>query len=301
MTDPFAVQILNTIILRPYFVAFLLTYLLGCTLHLGLLRALFFGVIGYCLAWVSEYSSIHTGIPFGDYFYIELTKGKELWLFGVPFMDSMSFVFLAYASYSMALLVAAPVLRSRGIIYVLETKRIRRSVGTTLLGALFFVYLDIIIDPVALQGSRWFLGQIYGYPDPGVYFGVPISNFIGWFLVGLILVYALQTIDRLLDNRNAKDWFAGKYPVRYLIGPALYAGVVLFNLWVTFSIGEDTMGWAGIFIMLLPAILLYSLLRMKLSDSAIDRTVAAHLKDFPSAVLPRSAQKQIEPVNIADR
>ena len=42
----------------------------------------------------------------GHYYYIETTKGKELWVMGVPFMDSMSFVFLAWASYSMALMAA---------------------------------------------------------------------------------------------------------------------------------------------------------------------------------------------------
>ena len=54
------------------------------------------------------------------------------------------------------------------------------------------VTLDIIIDPVALRGYRWFLGQIYGYPEGGVYFGVTISNFAGWFLVALVLIRVLQ-------------------------------------------------------------------------------------------------------------
>ena len=129
-------------------------------MHLGLIRALLFAALGYLLAWLSEYSSIHTGIPFGLYHYIETTKGEELWVMGVPFMDSMSFVFLAYAGYSMALMVISPILYSRGTIYLLETKKVRWSWGGTILGALFFVYLDIIIDPVALQGGRWFLGQI---------------------------------------------------------------------------------------------------------------------------------------------
>jgi putative membrane protein len=55
-----------------------------------------------------------------------------------------------------------------------------------LLTILFFTFIDIIIDPVALQGERWFLGRIYYYPEPGTLFGVPIANYIGWAIVGLI-------------------------------------------------------------------------------------------------------------------
>ncbi|MDH5698334.1 MAG: hypothetical protein OEZ41_00025 [Nitrospirota bacterium] len=32
------------------------------------------------------------------------------------------------------------------------------------LTVILFTFLDVVIDPVALQGERWFLGKIYGYP-----------------------------------------------------------------------------------------------------------------------------------------
>ena len=171
------------------------------------------------------------------------------------------------------------------MIYLLETERQEASWGATVLGALFFVYLDIIIDPVALQGSRWFLGQIYHYPHGGVYFGVPISNFVGWFIVGFLLIRMLQAIDRFLDIKGVKDRFAGHRRWRYLFGPALYAGVILFNLWVTFSIGEYTMGWAGVFLVLLPSVLLCQGVRRKLFCPDHDQAVKAHLADFPAAVV----------------
>jgi putative membrane protein len=278
--------VLHTIILRPYFFLFFLTYLAGCTMHLGLIRALLFAVLGYSLAWLSEYSSIHTGIPYGLYHYIETTKGKELWVMGVPFMDSMSFVFLAYASYSMALMVISPILYSRGTIYLLETKKVRGSWSASVLGALFFVYLDIIIDPVALQGGRWFLGQVYHYPYGGVYFGVPISNFIGWFIVGCLLIRMLQEIDRFLDAKRVRDRLAGRRQWRYLFGPALYMGVILFNLSVTFSIGEYTVGWVGVFLVLLPSVLLCWVVKIKLFYPDKEEAVAAHITDFPGVAVP---------------
>lgn len=281
-------QIAGTIILRPYFVAFLLAYFFACTLHLGLKRALLFAIAGYCIAWTSEYSSIHNGIPYGLYYYIHTTRGRELWVLGVPFMDSMSFVFLSYASYSLALFALSPAIRDRGI-YLLENNAIRHSMKVRLLGAFFCMCLDVIIDPVALQGSRWFLGQIYGYTERGIYFGIPISNFIGWFIVGFFLIYALQLIDRFLTAKKVKDYFCAACTWRYLLGPALYLGVVIFNLSVTFIIAEYTLFWTGILIVLLPLTLFVFIQRVRLDRTASDKAIEAHLHDFPGAVIPGSS------------
>lgn len=280
-------QFLNTIFLRPYVFVFFLVYFLGCAMHLGVKRAVLFGIAGYIIAWLSEYSSIHNGFPYGYYYYIEHTKGKEIWVMGVPLMDSVSYVFLAYASYSMALMVISPVIYSKGIIYILETKRIRNSLYARILGAVFFVYLDIIIDPVALQGNRWFLGQIYGYPEKGVYFGVPISNFIGWFVVGYVLIYVLQKIDRLLLRMDAKDFFGYGYTWRYMIGPLLYAGIVVFNIAITFYIREYTIGFVGIFITFLPLLLIISIIKIKRFSVNVQKSRTYHLEDFPQAIVPQ--------------
>jgi putative membrane protein len=252
-------QILGTITLRPYFAAFFVAYFLACSLHLGLKRALLFAVAGYIIAWSSEYSSIHNGIPYGHYYYTRQTMGRELWLFGVPSMDSMSFVFLSYASYSAALLALSPVVG--GVGYLPEDKKIRHSLKARLLGALFCMYLDVLIDPLALRGDKWFLGQIYGYAGNGVYFGIPISNFAGWFVVGFLLIYALQLIDRLLAQGKAKDFVPPAWS--QLAGPALYLSIIIFNLSVALLIREDGLLCSSILILLLPSVLFVSLVRTR--------------------------------------
>lgn len=281
--ESFAALFLNTILLRPYVFIFLVVYLIGCSIHLGLKRALFFCIAGYAITWLSEYSSIHNGFPYGYYRYVEATKAKELWVFGVPFMDSLSYVFLAYASFSMAVLTLSPVRGVKGLFYVLETKKIRNSLPATALGALFMTYLDIIIDPVALRGDKWFLGKIHEYPDGGVYFGVPISNFIGWFVVGFALIFTLQRIDRHLGY--GKDIAGYHFFWRYMVGPALYFSVLAFNLYITFFVGEYAMGWAGIFIVFCPTVLLLHFTQMKLSRQD-NECLAAHLNDFPMVKMP---------------
>jgi len=284
MMDVFTL-LLGTVQLRPYVFTFLAVYLAAASAHIGWRRTLLFVPLGYSLAWLSEFASIHWGFPYGDYYYIPDTVGIELWVLGVPFMDSLSYVFLSYCSYSMALFLLSPTLFTRRNVFILETRALRRSWKTLVLGAFLFVLLDVIIDPVALLGDRWFLGKIYGYRHAGFYFGIPMSNFGGWFLVGLVLIGALQGLERLhgLEARERSTF--GKLnhvPWIRLLGPMLYVSVLAFNLTVTFWIGETLLGVVGCLILFFPALfaVFFTLYKQEhVTRELIDR----HLADFPAA------------------
>jgi uncharacterized membrane protein len=238
----------GTLLLRPYVFLFLACYLVLATWQFGAARTLAFLVTGYLVAWLAELSSIHTGFPFGWYIYIPATLDQELWVAGVPFMDSLSYVFLAYASYSLALLALSPG-RWQGWRFFLETDSpLLYSWRSTILGAVLMTTLDVVIDPVALRGYRWFLGQIYGYPEPGFYFGIPLANFAGWLLVSLILIRLLQFLLARLPAGALWDWGQRDIPGQALLGPGLYFGILAFNLIITLWIGEPTLFLAGVFI-----------------------------------------------------
>ena len=72
-----------------------------------------------------------------------------------------------------------------------------------------FMLIDVVIVPKAVRGDRWYLALIYGYPEPGVYFGVPLENFVGWFVVGLIGI----TGYRLLEGTATLPAFPHAIPV----------------------------------------------------------------------------------------
>jgi uncharacterized membrane protein len=236
----------GTIALRPYVFVFLGAYLLLATMYLGVGRAVAFLVLGYLISWVAELGAINYGFPFGEYLYIPATLDQELWVAGVPFMDSLSYVFLAYASYCLALTALSP-----GHGFKLQEDPARQKSWRTLgLAAVLMVSLDIVIDPVALRGYRWFLGQIYGYPEGGVYFGITLSNFGGWFLVALVLIRVLQYLATGPAPGRFWDWGRRRFPSQPLLGVGLYLGVLGFNLAMTFLIGETTLGWVGLFIYL---------------------------------------------------
>ncbi len=240
----------STILLRPYVFIFLGAYLVIAVWHLRAGRALAFLVLGYLISWAAEFCSINFGFPFGEYLYIPATLDREIWVAGVPFMDSLSYVFLAYASYSLALLALTPGdWEGRGFFLRGETA-VLESWRPLILGAVLMVTLDIVIDPLALRGYLWFLGQIYGYPEPGVYFGITLSNFGGWFLVALGLIRVLQLVITRLPASPWWDWGRWRFPSQALLGPALYLGILGFNLAMTFFIGETCLGWVGIFIYL---------------------------------------------------
>ncbi len=239
----------KTLLLRPYVFFFLAVALVAASRFLGRQRTgALFGVT-WLTAFVCEWSSTRIGFPFGDYYYTGSTVGEELYVANIPFMDSLSFTFLLYASYCLALwfvLPAQPAAEESGCRFLTRIGHNDRCallswpvIGLT---CLFFMLIDVVIDPVALRGDRWYLGLIYGYPDPGVYFGVPLANFAGWFVVGLIAMMGY----RLLDRSGLLPVFPDAVPVKDVLpGCGLYYLVLLFNLVMTFWIGEWLLGLAG--------------------------------------------------------
>jgi len=260
---------LKTIALRPYVFLFLAAFLYAAIRLIGWPRTWRFWTISWATAFICEYSSTRTGIPFGWYFYNGSTVGQELYFSDVPFMDSLSFSFLLYAAYCLALCLLLPIER-RSFSYGIRLRQLQfNSTARTgwrvfLLTAFLFAFIDMVIDPVALRGDRWFLGKIYFYPDPGFHFGVPFENYVGWAVVGLLSLSLYFPIERRLPT----DAFPDSPTPNLLLGVGLYYGVLAFNLGVTFWIGEWFMGLSGL-LMHLPvlAVLLYRIIELQPTPS----------------------------------
>jgi len=227
----------STVLLRPYVFLFLALYVWAAAAAIGWRRTALFTAIAWTVAFAAEYSSTRNGIPFGFYSYIPATRGRELWISNVPFMDSLSFTFLAYVSFALAQWLRLP--SGAGTRAVNE---VRRSWPVLGLMAFLFMLIDVVIDPLALRGDRWFLGKIYEYPSPGIYFGVPLANFFGWGVVGLLITALFQRLDRALPAEESSS--RGVRPI--FLGAALYFLILVFNLCMTFAIGEYLLGTVGI-------------------------------------------------------
>jgi putative membrane protein len=219
--DPTLVSLLaGTLVLRPYVFVFLAAFLVAAGRDLGARGTAGWLGWGWLVAFVAEYASTRVGVPFGLYHYTGDTRDVELFLSNVPFFDSLSFPFLAYAAFCAAR----------------ATLGAGRRLATVGLAGILMMLLDVVIDPLAVRGDRWFLGRIFYYPEGGVYFGVPVSNFAGWVVVGWAIVggYAAAAGGAPRGSPAA--------------GVGLYAGVLGFNLLLTAWIGEWALLGAGMLV-----------------------------------------------------
>lgn len=248
----FAPLLAGTVVLRPYVVGFLAVFLLAGARDLGYARTLGFLLWGLLVPLVAELSSTRVGLPFGVYHYTGATAGAELFLSNVPFFSPLSFPFLAYASFCLA---------RRALGRGGAGSRAGRLRLVALSGALMTL-LDVVIDPLAVRGGSWFLGHIFFYPEGGIYFGVPLSNFAGWLLVGWATVggYVWAAGDTRLGSPR--------------LGIALYYLVLAVNLTVTLWIGELLIAGAGIVVHIAVFLLLYSVSPAPLGRWSVERLSA---------------------------
>ncbi len=292
------IQVLvHTITARPYVWAFLIAFLATAWPILGWRRMLLFLVTGYTVAFASEFCSIRTGFPYGFYWYVydgldpfELVVGgrppagaPEGTPAGVPFFDSLSYSFMAYASYMLALFFTSP-LHVKGAVdlQLADTRAIRGSTATWFLATFFMGLLDVIVDPVAFQGSKWFLGRIYGYRHEGAYFQVPFTNQLGWWLVSATTFFIVIALDRRFVRSDAGQ---RPLPFRALLGPGIWIGCAVFQISIAFWIKETGLGFAGSYI-LAPVLALLSARALGAGGRASAEDVLAHERDNPALARP---------------
>ncbi len=237
--------LVGTLLLRPYVFGFLAAFLAAGAVDLGWRRTLGFAGIVWPAVWLAEFASTRWGVPFGLYRYTGATHGQELYVANVPFMDSLSFTFLAYASFCLAR----------------AALRGRRASGAVLsLGAgALMMLLDVVIDPIAVRGDRWFLGHVFDYAVPGIYFGVPLSNFAGWWLCGTVGVGLWMRTARWEAVTGGRLW----------PGVGLYYAVLAFNLAVTAWLSEWLLLASGVIVHAMVSAVLFGPSLVRIAVAAV--------------------------------
>ncbi len=198
---------------RPYVLGFLAVFIFLGVRRMGWRRTLVWLCSGYVIAWISEALSIRVGVPYGYYYYKYENLRSDCLIGGVPIWDSLSYPFMIFAGAGVARWWPAG---GRWALW--------------LRGAFCTMCLDIIVDPVSHHGAQWFLGDIYAYLHPGWYFGIPWSNFFGWFVVPLAVIVVNQ------PSQESSDWFEF----------AFYFSIALFGCGIAFAIGEWRIGFASL-------------------------------------------------------
>jgi uncharacterized membrane protein len=127
---------------------------------------------GLCVAVgnVFENLSTRTGFPFGRYHFTERMGPKIL---QVPILLGLAYVGMGYLSW----MVARAMLGGRrgGLVGW-------RKATLPLLASVVMTAWDVAMDPIwATVGHLWIWEQ------GGAYFGVPLSNFLGWLLTNYVI------------------------------------------------------------------------------------------------------------------
>jgi putative membrane protein len=142
---------------------------------------------------LTENLSIATGFPFGHYYFVQLMGPK---LFQVPILLGLAYIGMAYVSWMVAQAILGTSLQpAKGL----------RFFALPLLASLVMTAWDLAQDPVwatVLHGWVW--------RDGGAWFGVPVSNYLGW-TGNLLVIYVLFA----LYLRRQPRFIGSANPARY--------------------------------------------------------------------------------------
>jgi putative membrane protein len=161
----------------------------------------------------AEAIGARTGFPFGPYHYTERLQPQ---VGPVPLLIPLAWFMMVPSAWAVA-------------------QRFRRKRWQFIpVSALALVAWDLLLDP---QMVHWDLWQ---WDNPGLYFGIPLTNFAGWFLVGVLLTWLIPAPAQRLPVRPLLlvytiTWFLEAFGLAFfwgMPGPAVAGGLVMgFFVW----------------------------------------------------------------------
>ena len=117
-----------------------------------------FLLVAYLAGYLIEVIGVNTGYIFGSYQYGQ-TLGIKL--AAVPLMIGVNWVIMIY---------------STGV--TISYLKIRNHVVRALIGAFFLVFMDILIEPVAIRFDYWSWADL----------NIPFQNYVAWFIFSFCMM-----------------------------------------------------------------------------------------------------------------
>jgi uncharacterized membrane protein len=162
-----------------------------------------FFCITLVITWTLESLSIATGIPFGKYHYTEMLGEK---IGQVPIIIIPAYFFNGYLAWTLGSLFFGNT--GTGI-------KKRELFLIPLVSSVIMVMWNMCFDPI--------LSTIEGYwvwQDGGIYHGVPVSNFAGWFITVYLVfqvfaLYLFRSGDQSEIAISHFHWYL--FPVMFMV------------------------------------------------------------------------------------
>ncbi len=170
----------------------------------------------YLISFFAEFGGTSVGIPFGHYQYSSLLGPKIL--DHVPYLVPTSWFVMAIMAYGTAN-------------YFFRDSRFLK----VLFGALMITAWDFALDPgMSYTASYW------TWSTPGVYFGMPLFNPIGWMITGATIIFAMDVLrtHEWIDNVPLK-----KQLFIYILNAFLpFAMLLVSGVWVAALVAAFVIG-----------------------------------------------------------
>ena len=122
------------------------------------------------LTWLIEWLGSTTGFPFGVYRYTDALQPQVL---GVPALIPLAWLMMLPAAWAVAGALVSP----------------RERVVFAGVSALAFTAWDLYLDPQMVARGLWV------WAEPGGYFGIPWTNFLGWLVAAFVVTYVCAPRD----------------------------------------------------------------------------------------------------------
>lgn len=176
---------------------------------LGWKKGLFFLIIMSIYAVSIETFAIITGFPYSEFVYTNLIGFK---VFGyTPYTVPFAYVPLFIGSIYLA------ALKSRNYIEI------------SLFTAFFVLFADLVLDPAAVALNFWI------YKIQGIYYGIPLMNFMGWILTGFLaaVISIVLLKSKLFDPNKPEALISSLFLILCFWTPSCF----YLKLWIPGIIG----------------------------------------------------------------
>ena len=165
-----------------------------------------------------ENTSILTGFPFGHYYY---SSGLGPKLFLVPLVIGVAYFSTGYLAWTLATILVGGLRRGSSAL---------TTFAVPFIAAFLMVFWDLCLDPTASTVHHTWIWE-----QGGGYFGVPLTNYLGWFLTVYVF---FQLFALFLRYRNAGP--EETQPLSYFAQAVLMYGVIGLSFVLTYLVGHDS-------------------------------------------------------------
>ncbi len=199
----------NAAISGIFIIALALPCYLALGVWLGLKKALIFLIILSIYALFIETFAIITGFPYSSFHYTNLIGFK---LGGyTPYTVPFAYVPIFVGCFYLAIM------------------SFKDKWKIILFSTFLVLVADLVLDPAAVALNFWI------YESPGIFYGVPLMNFMGWILSGFIA--SLISIYLLKDHISGTDKPQAMGSSLFLILSFWSAVCLYLRLYIPFLIG----------------------------------------------------------------